>query len=111
MLTFPKKSAGNILGSNLYTTEDAPRYTRGLVSNLVLFVAIIVFVGIGVAYIRFLNAKHAGMRERLGKSAEIVDYSMASSKALAEHDEAIQVGDKAFDDVTDLLNEDFVYVY
>lgn len=110
-ILFIGASAGNILGPNLYTTEDAPRYTRGLVSNLVLFVAIIVFVGIGAAWVRFLNAKHATARERMGKSATIIDYSMASSKVLAKHEEETNVGDKAFDDVTDLLNEDFIYVY
>ncbi|CZT22433.1 related to permease of the major facilitator superfamily [Ramularia collo-cygni] len=110
-ILFIGASAGNILGPNLYTTDEAPRYLRGLISNLVLFVAIIILAGIGAAYIRFLNAKHASARERLGKSATVVDYSMASSKVLAEHEEAAQGGDKAFDDVTDLLNEDFVYVY
>lgn len=54
----------------------------------------------------------------MGKSAHIVDLSMAKSSKLADKDGAAMndgkaaggVGDKAFDDVTDLKNEDFIYV-
>ena len=87
-------------------------------ANLALFVAIIVLVGLGAAYIRILNGKHAAARERMGKSAQVVDLSMEKNRALSAHGEAVNdgvaaggVGDKAFDDVTDLKNEDFIYVY
>lgn len=128
-------SAGNIIGSvtcnlslivhnltfcspYLYEPSDAPHYTKGLASNLALFVFIIIVVGLGAAWIRILNRKHAAARERLGKSANVVDLSMEHKKVLASHDEAINdgltaggVGDKAFDDITDLNNEDFIYLY
>jgi hypothetical protein len=113
-ILFIGASAGNIIGPNLYTTAEAPRYTRGLVSNLALFVAIIVIVGIGAAWIRFLNSKHAAARERMGKSASVVDYSMVSNKFLARHDEVANGADgceRSFDDLGDLMNEDFIYVY
>ena len=75
-------------------------------------------VGVGALYITYLNKRHARERERLGKSAYVVDLSMAKSSKLAhEGGGAINdgkaaggVGDKAFDDVTDLKNEDFIYV-
>lgn len=111
-------SAGNIIGPHLYTPEEAPRYYRGIRSNLALFVVIILLVGVGALYITYLNKRHARERERLGKSAYVVDLSMAKSSKLA-HEEggaindgkaAGGVGDKAFDDVTDLKNEDFIYV-
>ena len=83
-----------------------------------MFIAIIVLVGIGAAYIRILNRRHAAERVRLGKSAEVVDLSMENKRNLAAHDEAANdgmaaggVGDKAFEDCTDLKNEDFIYVY
>ncbi|KAK4508681.1 hypothetical protein PRZ48_002420 [Zasmidium cellare] len=110
-------SAGNIIGPNLYTTTQAPRYTSGLISNLILFILIIILVAIGAAWIRFLNARHAAARERVGKSAKVIDLSMESKSTLQKHDDIINdtrgtgVGDKAFDDVTDLKNEDFIYVY
>lgn len=61
--------------------------------------------------------RHAATRERVGKSAKVVDLSMESDSALKKYDEAVNdvqrtgVGEKAFDDVTDLKNEDFIYVY
>ncbi|KAF7185291.1 putative transporter [Pseudocercospora fuligena] len=115
-ILFIGASAGNILGPNLYRTDEAPRYTRGLVSNLALFIAIIMLVGIGALYITVLNKKHAAARQRLGKSAQVVDLSMQSKSTLAHSQKIVNdaegagVGDKAFDDVTDLKNEDFIYL-
>lgn len=67
------------------------------------------------------------MRQALGKSAVLVDKSMLAvqdedsedSAAIEPATEAIpgrtgkvqRVGDKAFDDETDLRNEDFIFVY
>ncbi|KAK5133135.1 hypothetical protein LTR08_008159 [Meristemomyces frigidus] len=110
-------SAGNIIGPHLYRPSEAPHYTRGLRSNLALFVVIVVLVGMGAVYMTFLNKRHAAARERMGKSAQLVDLSMADAKTLGEHQKAIDdgetaagVGDKAFNDVTDLQNEDFIYL-
>lgn len=86
-------------------------------SNLILFILIIVLVGIGAAWIHFLNRGQAAKRKRVGKPAKVVDLSMKSSHALKAHGEIVNdtvttgVGDKAFDDVTDLKNEDFIFVY
>jgi hypothetical protein len=111
-------SAGNILGPNLYTIAEAPHYTRGLRSNLSMFCLIVLLVGVGAFYIRILNKKHAAARVRLGKSAVVVDLSMEDKATLARKDEVVNdgqaaggVGNKAFDDITDLQNEDFIYVY
>ena len=102
----------------MYNENEAPHYTRGLSANLALFVALIVIVGMGAAWIRVLNGRHAAERVRLGKSAHVVDLSMESKRRLSAHDEAVNdrqgaggVGDKAFEDCTDLKNEDFIYVY
>jgi hypothetical protein len=67
------------------------------------------------------------MREALGKSAVVVDKSMLAvqdddsdaSPTIESAAETIpgqagkgqRVGDKAFDDETDLKNEDFIFVY
>ncbi|EMC94539.1 hypothetical protein BAUCODRAFT_73468 [Baudoinia panamericana UAMH 10762] len=111
-------SAGNIIGPNLFKPSDAPYYHRGLSADLALFVVIIVLVGLGVIWVRILNQKHAAERVRLGKAAKVVDLSMEDKKALEKHDEAVNdthqtggVGEKGFDDLTDLKNEDFIYVY
>jgi hypothetical protein len=96
-------------------------------------------------YLRFLNRRHAAERQRLGKSAVLVDESMVEGRELdattsiaaagklhgrggpaeggagdeAGHSTtttttaaaAAATGQKAFEDVTDLRNEEFIYVY
>jgi len=63
-----------------------------------------------------LNKKHANRRQALGKSAIVVDRSMMNAQERAISDEAdesngIVGGEKAFNDETDLKNEDFIFVY
>lgn len=64
----------------------------------------------------FLNKKHATRRVQVGKSAVIADRSMMTTEERAVSDavdeaNGLESGDKAFDDETDLKNEDFVFVY
>lgn len=71
----------------------------------------------------YLNRRHAKRREQLGKSAVVVDESMARKKEM-EGGKAVEVEeagarsrqraleeDNALRDMTDLQNEDFIYVY
>ena len=63
-----------------------------------------------------LNKQHAARRVALGKPAVIVDRSMMNAQERARSDEADEgrgasEGEKAFDDITDLQNEDFIFVY
>lgn len=84
---------------------------------MALFVAIIVLVGLSVVWLRILNRKHAQTRESMGKSAIIVDHSMETKEKFSAQEDSTDDlaagvgGDKGFDDVTDLNNEDFIYVY
>jgi hypothetical protein len=113
---FVGASAGNVVGPLLFKTSEAPRYERGLKTNLSLFIVLAVLVMLGMVLIRILNQRQAAKRRALGKSEVITDLSMQDRKT-AEHEEDIlnmgdeRVGDKAFEDVTDLRNEDFIYVY
>lgn len=62
----------------------------------------------------FLNKKHATRRQELGKSAIVVDRSMMNAREREISDQAggsDGTGDRAFDDETDLNNEDFIFVY
>ncbi|KAF4484949.1 putative transporter [Colletotrichum fructicola Nara gc5] len=114
---------GNIIGPLLYSVDDAPLYRPGLISNLVMFVLVGIMGLLIPIYLKFLNNKHAKRREELGKSAQIVDKSMLrkdeteTSKAVeVEGDAAGQQHrtieeDNALRDMTDLKNEDFIYVY
>lgn len=114
-ILFIGASAGNIIGPHLFKPSEKPHYYRGLRSNLALFVTIVVLVVLAVVWIKVLNRKHAATRESMGKAANIVDLSMEGSQGTdsesAEDAQASGVGDKAFDDVTDIKNEDFIYVY
>jgi hypothetical protein len=73
----------------------------------------------------FLNRQHAKRREALGKSAVLVDESMMGSNQM-ESSKAGELEDggagghrrvkaleedNALRDMTDLRNEDFIYVY
>ncbi|PVH76097.1 allantoate permease [Cadophora sp. DSE1049] len=115
-MLFIGQSAGNIIGPHLYTVAEKPLYRRGLISNLVLFVLLVILVILTTLYLMFLNKKHATRRVQVGKSAVIADRSMMTTEERAVSDavdeaNGIGSGDKAFDDETDLKNEDFVFVY
>lgn len=115
-MLFVGQSAGNIVGPFLFRPNEKPYYSRGLTANLALFVALAVLVALGMVWIRILNKRQAAKRVAMGKSEHITDMSMADKKAIGAQDEGVMqaeeaVGDKAFEDVTDLKNEDFIYVY
>ncbi|KAI1397772.1 MFS general substrate transporter [Hypoxylon fuscum] len=127
------QSIGNVVGPLLYTERDAPSYARGLRSNLALYIAIIVLVVVTTFYLKMLNKNHAKRRVAMGKSAVIVDTSLDSPEeeaaaaerrehenvtgaeegdatATAPDDEVERPGDRAFENLTDLQNEEFVFV-
>jgi len=115
-MLFIGQSAGNIIGPHLYTTGEAPLYRRGLISNLCLFIILIILTLLTTIWLIFLNKKHATKRRQVGKSAIVVDRSMMNAQERAVDDEVGEEtgregGEKAFDDETDLRNEDFIFVY
>lgn len=67
----------------------------------------------------FLNRRHAKAREAVGKQRNVVDESMMKKQQISagkgdeieesqHHDIST---DNGFADITDLKNEDFIYVY
>ncbi|UKZ45908.1 hypothetical protein TrVGV298_000102 [Trichoderma virens] len=117
-MLFVGASVGNIIGPQLFKPSEKPRYDRGLRSNLALFVVLAVLIVAGMLWIKVLNTRQAARRRALGKSEVIRDLSMMDRKGGDnEYEEEgmniadDNVGDKAFEDVTDLQNEDFIYVY
>ncbi|KFA69925.1 hypothetical protein S40285_03902 [Stachybotrys chlorohalonatus IBT 40285] len=127
---FIGQSLGNIIGPLLYRPSEAPEYSRGLLSNLVLYCAIVALAGITSAYLFYLNRDHSRRRVLAGKDAVIVDYSLYSpedadrlrrarvsdarlveSSANGGDDSEHRVGARAFDDLTDLQNDEFIFVY
>ncbi|KAI6382248.1 hypothetical protein MCOR25_000836 [Pyricularia grisea] len=113
-MIFIGSNAGNILGPLLFTTEEKPGYRRGLLANLIMFALLIVLFGLGMLLMKYLNRKHTAQRVALGKPEVVIDYSMADTSATMSDDDPINdesVGERGFEDTTDLKNEDFIYVY
>lgn len=110
-MLFIGQSAGNIVGPLLFRPSEKPYYTRGLTANLALFAALAVLIAVGMLWIRILNGRQANKRRAMGKAEHIQDASMADRKKVGMQEEQEGLGEKAFDDVTDLKNEDFIYVY
>lgn len=72
-------------------------------------------------YLMYLNRWHAKKREELGKQANVVDESMVRRKDMQES-KAVELEqneqatrnieeDNGLNDLPDLRNEDFIYVY
>ncbi|KAG9230763.1 major facilitator superfamily domain-containing protein [Amylocarpus encephaloides] len=116
-ITFIGMCAGNIIGPLLYSAEDKPYYRKGLISNLAMFAFVEVLVGLIMLYLKFLNSRHASMRAAVGKSAQVHDESMMRKVDLQNLGKGVgqqatpRDEDNAFADMTDLKNEDFIYVY
>ncbi|KAJ8087519.1 hypothetical protein AAF712_006640 [Marasmius tenuissimus] len=109
-IVFVAQCAGNIVGPLLYRTEDKPYYHRGLVANLVCWAALAVMTGVTAVYLKYLNQKHEATRLRVGKVGKVIDRSLESYKAVDKGKEGEAKNEQAFDDLTDLKNEDFIYV-
>ncbi|KAL4995953.1 major facilitator superfamily domain-containing protein [Aspergillus recurvatus] len=106
--------AGNVVGPNLYTTDEAPGYRRGLLSNLAMFCVLVVLCALNMIYIFYLNKRQEKRRVAMGKPAKIIDRSMQAvgeTEIDSKDDVGQSVDDNAFKDLTDFENEDFVYVY
>ncbi|KAI6082857.1 MFS general substrate transporter [Hypoxylon rubiginosum] len=120
-MMFMGMCTGNIIGPLLYNTKDGPLYRPGLIANLIMFVTVGVLGLLIPMYLMVLNKWHAKKREELGKQANLVDESMVrrkdmqDSKAVEleqnEHTARNIEDDNGLNDLPDLRNEDFIYVY
>ncbi|KAI1768125.1 MFS general substrate transporter [Hypoxylon sp. FL1150] len=120
-IMFMGMCTGNVIGPLLYNTNDAPLYRPGLIANLIMFVTVGVLGLLIPMYLMLLNKWHAKKREELGKQANLVDESMVRSKdmrdskavELEQNEHAVRniEEDNGMNDLPDLRNEDFIYVY
>ncbi|KAG5913914.1 hypothetical protein E4U42_000788 [Claviceps africana] len=115
-------SAGNIIGPLLFDDKDAPAYRPGLRSCLIIVVTLVVVVAAQWANLVLLNRLQEKRRVRNGKPANVVDRSMESTyQAMgAPPDDVVasdaaaaagRLGDQAFLDLTDVENDEFIYIY
>ncbi|EKV10562.1 MFS transporter, putative [Penicillium digitatum PHI26] len=110
-------SAGNIIGPLLFNEKDKPAYHLGLRACLGIFSTLAAVILIQWANLWLLNQQQARRRLKNGKRAEMVDLSMQNNyhdmqdKLEEAGHETVQVGDNAFQDLTDRENDEFVYIY
>ncbi|KLO20388.1 putative allantoate transporter [Schizopora paradoxa] len=117
---FVAQCVGNIVGPQVYQPSMAPRYTPGLIVDLICWSLLAVVACITAAYLALLNRRQEAKRKRLGKAALVVDTSILTiedaAKAREYREDAKNskeqkvTNDQAFLDLTDFENEDFVYV-
>lgn len=92
---------------------------------MVMYCTIIVAVGVTSVYLIYLNRGHRNRRVAAGKAAVVIDYSLYSPEDVErlrratdrsrqqsddDDDTGISAGAHAFDDLTDLQNNEFVFV-
>ncbi|KAF8869062.1 major facilitator superfamily domain-containing protein [Infundibulicybe gibba] len=117
---FVAQCAGNIVGPLLYRTQDKPYYRRGLISDLICWVILALLTLVTVAYLAACNARHAAARVRAGKVGKLVDMSLerepqgdvgsGAQQVPKRAGEQSTMNEQAFSDLTDMRNEDFIYV-
>ncbi|KAI8941891.1 hypothetical protein NX059_000005 [Plenodomus lindquistii] len=94
-LTFIGWSIGNMVAPQLFQVSDAPRYTHGFIAHLCIYGVYLVFV---------LLTRVILMRRNKLKQ-------QAAAAAVARDGEDPASHELAFQDLTDLENPDFRYVY
>jgi hypothetical protein len=111
-----------LTSNRLYSADQAPLYRKGVIADMCMFIVVGVVSALIPFYLMFLNKGHAKRRQELGKSASLVDESMIAKEKMAES-KAVEIEDttlpqnrsleedNALHDMTDLNNEDFIYVY
>lgn len=106
-------SAGNITGPLLFTSADAPYYKPGLQKTMIITCVLIALVGLQVINIFVLNKWQQRKRVSNGKPAKLHDASMHHryTSAIQDDETGFQLGHNAFKDMTDLKNDEFVYIY
>ncbi|KAJ7071951.1 MFS general substrate transporter [Mycena amicta] len=111
-ILFIGQSAGNIVGPFLYTTEQAPLYRKGLTSSLICFAILASIMSFTAFYLSILNRSQTARRTANGKTPDLIDASLESTKhaTAAQQANGPQFGANAFDDLTDRQNDDFIYV-
>jgi len=109
-----------MVGPQLYFPSEAPGYETGLIANMVVLCLMFALVAGQMFYLIFLNKRNLKRRIANGKTGANVDYSLedsskwaqmrADAKAKAQEGGQEEVlNERAFEDLTDLQNQDFVY--
>ncbi|KJA25086.1 hypothetical protein HYPSUDRAFT_135365, partial [Hypholoma sublateritium FD-334 SS-4] len=105
-------TSGNVIGPLLFNAQDKPYYHKGIMVMIICYSFALLLVAWTVLYLKYSNERHRKHRITRGRGGKIVDYSMIGATAVeAEHansDSPADTGRHAFDDLTDLQNDEFI---
>lgn len=106
-------AAGNIVGPLLFKAEDKESYyLPGVRAVMGIFIALIGCIGIQVVLLWLFNKQRQRQRVAAGKPKFIHDTSMdAKYTNYGEDEHEGALGQAGIQDVTDVKNNEFVYVY
>jgi hypothetical protein len=105
-------AAGNIIGPLLFKPEDAPRYAPGVLAVMAIFIALIFLIALQVVLLFLYNKQRQRQRMAVGKPKYIHDTSMDGKYQTYGEDEGAEgLGEGGINDITDVKNNEFVYVY
>ena len=105
-------AAGNIIGPLLFKPEDAPRYAPGVLAVMAIFIALIFLIGLQVVLLFLYNKQRQRQRVAAGKPKFIHDTSIDGKYRTYGEDEGTEgLGENGVNDITDVKNNEFVYVY
>ncbi|KAM0753588.1 MFS general substrate transporter [Meredithblackwellia eburnea MCA 4105] len=106
-------AAGNLIGPLLFPAQDAPHYLPGIRAVLGITSAVLAAIigQVGVLYL--MNRQQRAKRVKNGKPEFIKDTSMANTYSTYGESAAdeVAIGQNALLDMTDMKNDEFVYVY
>ncbi|EAU85196.2 allantoate permease [Coprinopsis cinerea okayama7 len=110
-LTIMGSYTGGIVGPLLFEPKDGPYYHDGILACIICYSAAAVLSCITGLYLHYLNKRNEERRVKAGKAAKIVDYSMMDfNEGDGQAQAQANVGKRAFEDLTDLQNDEFIYV-
>jgi hypothetical protein len=108
-----------MIGPQLYFSREAPYYRSGLIANMIVLIIMFGVCILQMFGLILMNRRNIKRRAALGKTGAHVDYSLENSKNWAKmkqdttQAEGEHAGEEenvhAFEDKTDLQNEDFIY--
>ncbi|KAF9490985.1 MFS general substrate transporter [Pleurotus eryngii] len=75
-VVFVAQCAGDIVGPLLYTTDEKPFYHRGLIANLICWIALALVTLVTAAFPAFRNKQRAARYVPLGNAAAVVVESL-----------------------------------
>lgn len=110
-MTIMGSYTGGIVGPLLFEPKDGPYYHSGILACIICYSGAAAIVILTAAYLFHLNKKNEVRRVKAGKDAMIIDYSMTSPDHVEEKDgQRHTIGRNAFEDLTDLQNDEFIYI-